>query len=117
MKLKESGIILFTEDYETALAFYVSNMGLRIREQKANLTVLDFGGSYLMIEDQGVSSSAPKTRSQNPTVLRLDVYDFEDAVHELRGRDVDVGVYEFSWGTIAVIVDPEGNRIELKNAD
>ena len=113
--MRESGIILFTEHYERAVEFYTERMGLPLRERGKGLSVLDFGGSYLMIEEHGVSSAEEKTRGQNPTVLRLNVNDFDETVQELQGRGVDVKVLSFDWGTIGVIIDPEGNRIEIKD--
>lgn len=67
-----------------------------------------------MIETNGVASSREKTRAQNPTVLRFNVEDMDEAVSECRERGVFVEVKKFDWGTIGVIIDPEGNRIELK---
>lgn len=115
MKLRESGIILFCENYERVLNFYTEKMGLHLREQKSGLAVLDFGGSYLMIENNGTASTTPKTRAQNPTVIRFNVNDFEDTILELLNRGVNVDVHSFHWGKIGVIIDPEGNRIEIKD--
>lgn len=115
MRIKEMGIILFCEHYDTTLAFYVNKLGLHVRQQKEGLTILEFGGSYLMIESNGVAVDHEKTRAQNPTVLRLDVENMDEAVLELRSRGVSVDVRVFDWGTIGVIIDPEGNRIELKS--
>lgn len=115
MKVKETGVILFCEHYETTLEFYVKKIGLGVRQQKEGLTMLAFGGSYLMIERNGVAADHEKTRAQNPTVLRFDVDNMEEVVNELRGRGVSIDVKRFDWGTIGVIIDPEGNRIELKS--
>jgi catechol 2,3-dioxygenase-like lactoylglutathione lyase family enzyme len=60
VQLRESGIILFCEHYEQALKFYTEKIGLQIRGQKSDLAVLDFGGSYLMIEDNGIAFSFTK---------------------------------------------------------
>lgn len=117
IKIKESGIILFTEHYQEALEFYLHKIGLPLREQKEDLAILDFGEGYLMIETNGVASKVAKTRAQNPTVLRIDVTDFYETVTELRERGTDVTVRKLSWGTIGVIIDPDGNRIEIKAAD
>lgn len=116
MNIKESGIILFMENYEDAVDYYAFQMGLTIRERQTDLTVFDFGSSYLMVERGGVGSSVEKSRAQNPSVLRFDVIDFEQAVLELLDRKVIVDVHKHSWGTIGVIIDPEGNRIEIKKA-
>lgn len=69
-----------------------------------------------MIEDNGVSSTTEKTRAQNPTVLRFDVIDFDNTMKELMDRKVEVKIHRHSWGTIGVVIDPEGNRIEIKKA-
>lgn len=115
VKTKETGIILFCEYYDSTLAFYVDKLGLKIKDQKEGLTVLEFGGSYLMIETNGVASKQEKTREQNPTVLRFNVEDLKGSVNELMNRGVSVDVKTFNWGTIGVIIDPEGNRIELQD--
>jgi lactoylglutathione lyase len=114
MDIKESGVIVFMEHYETTLDFYITQLGLPVRKRTKHLTIFDFGSSYLMIEDGGVASATEKTRAQNPIVIRIDVVDFDRAVEELLARDVTVKVYRLNWGIIGVIVDPEGNRIEIK---
>ncbi|MNI53459.1 Glyoxalase-like domain protein [compost metagenome] len=117
MKIKETGIILFTENYEQAVEYYVNRIGLTLRLKNDHLSFLEFGNSYLLIEGNGVASETAKTRAQNPVCLRVDVYDFEQTVIELLGRGVDVEVRKFTWGTVGVIIDPEGNRIEIKDGN
>jgi len=114
MKIKETGIILFLENYEENVKFYIEKLGLDLRERKDGLSKLNFGGSYLMIEDSGVFSRTEKTRAQNPTVIRIEVQDFDETVREIEDRGVSIQVHKFNWGTIGVIIDPEGNRIEIK---
>jgi len=114
MKIKETGFILFLENYEENVAFYTDKLGFHVRERKVGLSKLDFGGGYLMIENGGVSSSVEKTMSENPTIIRIEVEDFEETVRVLEGRGVSVDVHHLDWGTIGVIIDPEGNRIEIK---
>lgn len=114
MKIMETGFILFLENYEENVSFYTDKLGLEMRERKAGLSKLNFGGSYLMIEDRGVASSAEKTKAQNPTVIRIEVQDFDETIRELMARDISVKVHKFDWGTIGAIIDPEGNRIEIK---
>ncbi|NIK66585.1 VOC family protein [Paenibacillus sp. BK720] len=115
MDIKETGIILFCENYEAALEFYSGKLGLPVRKMGDALSVLDFGGSYLMLEDSGVASLKEKTRAENPTVIRFNVNNFGEAVAELERRGVFVDVKKLDWGTIGVVIDPEGNRIELKD--
>ena len=115
MDIRETGIILFCEDYELVLKFYSEQLGLKIRQYGTDLSILDFGGSYLMLEDNGVASDKEKTRSQNPIVIRLNVNNFDSAVAEIVARGVNVDVKHFEWGTVGVIIDPERNRVELKD--
>jgi lactoylglutathione lyase len=115
MKIKESGVILFAENYEQAVEYYVGKIGLSMRLKSEDLTFLDFGDSYLLIEGTGIASKTEKTREQNSVCLRLEVYDFEQTVSDLIGRGLLVEVKRFDWGTIGVIIDPEGNRIEIKD--
>ncbi|NOU68952.1 glyoxalase/bleomycin resistance/dioxygenase family protein [Paenibacillus sp. LMG 31461] len=117
MKIKESGIILFTENYEKAVDYYVHQIGLTLRLQKDDLSFLEFGNSYLLIEGKGVASQSEKTRAQSSVCLRIDVYDFDQTVFELKQRGVDVDVRRVDWGTIGIIIDPEGNRIEIKDGN
>ncbi|RKN62997.1 VOC family protein [Paenibacillus ginsengarvi] len=93
---------------------YTEKLDLNVRERKEGLSKLDFGDSYLMIEDNGVLSTSEKNRSQNPMVIRIEVDYFEETVKELEQRKVKVEVHTFNWGIIGVIIDPEGNRIEKK---
>jgi lactoylglutathione lyase len=117
MKIKETGIILFTENYEKAVDYYVNQIGLTLRLKKDTLSFLEFGNSYLLIEGGGAATTGEKTRQQSSVCLRIDVDDFEQTVHELKQRGVDVDVKRFDWGTIGVIIDPEGNRIEIKDGN
>lgn len=56
-----------------------------------------------------------KNRRQNPTVLRFDVSSLDEAVSTLEKNDVYFieKRLAFDWGTIAVLLDPDGNRIEI----
>lgn len=115
MKLVKAGVILFTDHYEQCVAFYRDKVGLQFISSTPELTVLAFDQAYLMIEKGGVSSSVQKSRSQNPTVLRFNVANVEEAAGELRSKGIAVEVKTFSWGVIGIFTDPDGNRCELKN--
>jgi len=115
MKLLKAGIILFTEKYEQCVSFYRDKVGLPFVSDTPELTVLAFDQAYLMIETGGISSITQKTRSQNPTVLRFNVANVQEAADELQAKGVSVEVKTFSWGVIGAFTDPDGNRCELKN--
>ncbi len=80
MKFTMAGIILFTQNYEDCVEFYGSVLGLEILHEidreGERLTTFSLGGTYLMIETDGVASEgAAKTVAQNPTKFRFNVPD------------------------------------------
>lgn len=116
MQIRQTGIVLFTEHYDRAVEFYETVLGLEVLERQNEVTVFAFGQGYLMVEKNGFAAASEKDRRQNPTVLRLDVSDFAISVNRLRNQNIEVRVDAYDWGRIAILVDTEGNRIELKDA-
>lgn len=114
MNIVETGLILFLENYKQNIHFYTTGLRLPIREQHEDFIFFDLGKSYLLVEEGGVSSNREKSRQENPFVLRIDVDDFEVTLEELHMHGIEVKVIVEDWGTIGIIIDPEGNRIELK---
>ncbi|QAS54469.1 VOC family protein [Halobacillus litoralis] len=115
MNFREFGIILFVEHYEDCINFYKNGLRLEVRNVKDTLTTFELPQGYLMVEQEGVGFMYEKNRAQNPVVLRFDVHHLEEQVKVLKQRGIDFSQerLEFDWGTIAVLQDPDGNRIEL----
>ncbi|HET7629522.1 MAG TPA: VOC family protein [Bacillales bacterium] len=115
MNYREFGLILFVERYVASIHFYKNILQLPVRKEKDTLVSFDLPYGYLMVEQGGVGSTSEKRRSENPTVLRFDVDDLAAEVETLKKRGVSFTEdrLTFSWGTIAVFHDPDGNRIEL----
>ncbi|GAF11387.1 glyoxalase family protein [Bacillus sp. JCM 19046] len=116
MNYKEFGFILFVVHYKESIQFYRDVLKLPVRHIQADLTTFDLPHGYLMVEKGGTYANAnEKRRHQNPTVIRFDVENIEDAVAELEAAGVSFLTkrLEFDWGTIAVFTDPDGHRIEL----
>lgn len=112
---EQPGLILFTENYEACLGFYRDTLGLNQVYQKRGLTVLQFGSAYLMVETSGVASTGMKSHAQNPVTLRFNVADVESTAEMLRGRGVEVAVHHWDWGITGLMLDADGNRVELKD--
>ena len=119
MDFSRTGIILFTDQYEACVSFYVETLGLPVLfvadEPGSHLTCCDFGGAYLMIEVDGPPSVIEKSMRQNPTKLRFNVADVEAAARELESKGVKVNRAVYNWGTIANFVDPDGNLCSLRD--
>lgn len=110
-----AGLILFTENYQACLDFYGGALGLEPVFSKPGLTTFQFGAGYLMVETDGVASRCEKTFAENPVTLRFNVADVEAAAAMLRARGVDVDVQRHDWGITGLMLDPDGNRVELKD--
>lgn len=115
MDFHEFGTILFVERYEMCVDFYRNILQLETKNEKEDLVSFSVSGGYLMVEKGGFGSKIEKNRKQNPVVLRFDVTSLEETVNTLmeRGATFIKQHVEFDWGTIAVLVDPDGNRVEL----
>ena|SRR5579872_3358718 len=105
--IQETGIILWTKNYEKCVRFYSEKLGLPVRFKKAHLTNFDFGGSYLLIE-KGKKKSGLKNGS-----LRLNVKNVPRSAKILQGRGIKVNIWSADWGDIGQFRDPDGNPIEL----
>ena len=115
--IKTHGLILGTENFGAGVRFYRDIIGLPVWFEKHELVCLRFGGGYLMIETGGMARSGVKSNSENPIMTRFNVADVEAAAGILRGRGVGVDVTRYEWGTVGTFADPDGNKIELKNAE
>lgn len=114
--IRAHGFILFTERYESCLAFYRDTLELPVWFEKEGLCCLHFGEGYLMIETGGHASGKRKSESENPTILRLNVDDVDAAAELLVSQGVEVERRDFDWGKIGIFADPDGNVCELKDA-
>lgn len=112
---EQAGIIVFTENYDACVAFYGQTLGLEQVNQLEGLTTFAFGAAYLMIESGGVASGHEKTRAENPTIIRFNVTDVEATAEMLCGRGVAVEIRHWNWGITGKMLDPDGNRVQLKN--
>ena len=57
-----------------------------------------------------------KTLDQNPTKLRFNVPDIKLALKNVRTYGIDAQIDEFEWGSAINIVDPDGNRVGIRDA-
>ena len=116
----QTGIILNTVHYHECVRFYCDLFGLKVlhtkQKQDFQLTCLEFGGSYLMIETGGMGACGEKTIAQNPTKLRFNVRDLPAALEAVRTFGIDADIEIYDWGQVINIVDPDGNRVGIRDA-
>jgi catechol 2,3-dioxygenase-like lactoylglutathione lyase family enzyme len=110
---------LLVSDLEKAISFYRDVLGLSLIEREERCALFDAGsGALFELWPTGVASSIPKTPEQQSLRVAFLVDNLDHAISELKGRGVqfmgEIGEYE---GTRWVnLVDPEGNRLELKES-
>jgi predicted enzyme related to lactoylglutathione lyase len=108
---------LYVEDLEACVTFYQDVLGLPLRRKRADSAHFDAGNGVLFeLMSGGKASSTPKGTDRQPFVLGLRVDDLESVMLELKDKGVsftdDVGEYKGTrW---AQFLDPEGNRLEIK---
>jgi len=119
MNIERHGIILNTEKYEECVRFYSELFDLRIMfqldDKDSQLTRLEFGDSYLMIEKYGIGKDHEKTISENATKLRFNVSDLNAMQTRLGEFGIEAQVNHFNWGSTINIHDPDGNRIGIRD--
>jgi predicted enzyme related to lactoylglutathione lyase len=108
---------LLVSDLEKVISFYQDVLRLPLIEREERAALFDAGnGTLLELWPSGVASSSPKMPAQQSLRVAFRVDNLNAAISELKGRGVqflgEIGEYE---GTRWIsFVDPEGNRLELK---
>ncbi len=119
MEIARTGIILRVERFDECVNFYHQLFGLPVlfktQEENFRLACLDFYGSYLMIETGGVTKDGEKTMAENPTRLRFNVRDIDQAIASLREWGIEPKVNRYAWGTTINITDPDGNSVGIRD--
>ncbi|WP_218313686.1 VOC family protein [Halomonas sp. 18071143] len=113
------GVILNTEHYNECVAFYRDLFGLRQLFERVddgfNLTCLEFGHGYLMIEQGGKAKNVTKSPEECGFKLRFNVDDLEKALAEIRAWGIQTVIIYNAWGRTINISDPDGNRVGIRD--
>ncbi|MFT5599287.1 MAG: lactoylglutathione lyase [Chitinophagales bacterium] len=119
MNIVRTGIIINTEKYDECVSFYKKIFGLRILyEEKYDdfqLTCFQFESSYLMIETEGFAKPEGKTIKENPTKLRFNVANINDALKTIKSHGIEAEINKNDWGATINLFDPDGNRIGIRD--
>ena len=102
------------DDLESAVAFYVGELGLTVREDRPELPVdgrwLNAGSGQIHLS---LGTAAPDTGQH----LALLVDDLDAAVARLRDRGLEISTpVPIGNGRQSFLHDPAGNRVELQQA-
>lgn len=115
MDIARTGIILNVEKYAECVAFYRELFGLKLLFELPELSCFEYGGSYLMIETEGLARPAGKSAQDCPMKLRFNVTDIEQALRAVRAYGLQAEIERYAWGATINIHDPDGNRIGIRD--
>ena len=112
----------FVSDQEKALDFYTRLLDFEKRvdnptpEGPRFLTVGVKGEEFQLVLWPGKPGEGRAIQGRVPAACTIETPDCRKAFEELKSRGVtfETGVLEYPWGYIAVFVDPDGNRLQLR---
>lgn len=116
---------VFVSDQDSALDFYTNVVGL---EPRVDSPTSDGAARFVTVgvKDQdfqlvlwpGTPGEGQPVDSRIPAAYTIATADVRKAVETLESRGVkfEMGVLEYPWGYVAPFQDPDGNRLQLREA-
>lgn len=112
----------FVSDQDKALNYYTKVLGFEKRADNPTpegprfLTVGIKGREFQLVLWPGRPGEGRPIDGRLPAACTIETTDCRMAFEELKSRGVkfETGVLEYPWGYIAVFVDPDGNRLQLR---
>jgi predicted enzyme related to lactoylglutathione lyase len=117
-------VSVFVTDQDKALDFYTNVLGFEKRAENPTpdgprfLTVGLKGQAFELVLWPGTPGRGQPIQGRIPAAYTIETDDCRTAFEALKSRGVtfDTGVLEYPWGYIAVFQDPDGNRLQLREA-
>ena len=113
---------VLVSDQDKALDFYTSVLGLEKRVENPTpdgprfLTVGAKGDEFQLVLWPGTPGHAEPALGSPPPSVTFVTDDCQKTVEELKSRGVAfvTDVLEFPWGYVAQFLDPDGNRLQIR---
>ena len=113
---------VLVSDQDRALDFYTNVLGLEKRaenptpEGQGFLTVGVQGDDFQLVLWPGIPGQAEPAMGRPPASITIETDDSRKTVQELKSRGVEfeTDVLEFPWGYVAQFLDPDGNRLQIR---
>lgn len=117
-------ISVFVTDQTRSLDFYTHVLGMEKRVDAPTTDGLRFvtvalkGQDFELVLWPGTPGQGQPVQGRIPAAYTIATRDCQEAFETLKSRGVtfDTGVLEYPWGSIAVFQDPDGNRLQLRQA-
>ncbi|MGZ4200907.1 MAG: VOC family protein [Thermoleophilaceae bacterium] len=116
---------LYVSDQDRALDFYTNVLGLELGVDSPTtdgaarfLTVGVKGQDFQLVLWPGTPGQGQAAQGRIPAQYTIAVDDCRKTYEELkqRGVEFETEVVEFPWGSIALFQDPDGNRLQIREA-
>ena len=115
---------VFVSDQDAALDYYTNVVGLEKRGENPTpsgprfLSVGVKDQDFQLLLWPGTPGQGQPVGDRVPAAYTIETADIRAAVDELESRGVtfDAGIVEFPWGWLAGFTDPDGNRLQLREA-
>ena len=122
MEAKVVYVAQMVSDQDKALDFYTNVLGFETRVDAPTptgprfLTVAAKGQDFEMVLWPGTPGQAQPVYGRNTAMWTIETPDCHAAYEELKARGVqfETDVEEYGWGYVAVFVDPDGNRLQIR---
>jgi predicted enzyme related to lactoylglutathione lyase len=113
---------VYVSDQDRALDFYTNVLGLEQRvdnpvpDGPRFLTVGVNGQDFQLVLWPGTPGQGQPVGGRAPAAITIETSDIREAVETLKSRGVsfETDVLEFPWGHVAILEDPDGNRLQLR---
>jgi predicted enzyme related to lactoylglutathione lyase len=114
---------VLVSDQDRALDFYTNVLGLEKRVENPTpdgprfITVGVPDQDFMLVLWPGTPGEAqPVQQGGPPPSVTIEVDDLKETYAELQSRGVEfeTGVLEFPWGSVAQFLDPDGNKLQIR---
>jgi predicted enzyme related to lactoylglutathione lyase len=113
---------VLVSDQDKALDFYTNILGLEQRVENPTpdgprfLTVGVEGDDFQLVLWPGTPGQAEPVGGRVPASITIETEDCRKTFEELKSRGVqfETDVVEYPWGSVALFVDPDGNRLQIR---
>lgn len=113
---------VLVSDQDQALDFYTNVLGMEKRNENPTpdgprfLTVGVEGDDFMLVLWPGTPGQAEPAMGRPPASITIETDDIQKTYEDLKSKGVEFvsDLLEFEWGSVAQFLDPDGNRLQIR---
>ncbi|NYJ01473.1 putative enzyme related to lactoylglutathione lyase [Nocardioides thalensis] len=113
---------VLVSDQDKALDFYTNVLGMEKRNDNETpdgprfLTVGVEGDEFMLVLWPGTPGQAEPAMGRPPASITIETDDIQKTYDDLKSKGVEFvsDLLEFEWGSVAQFLDPDGNRLQIR---